>query len=100
MMEWNVRPAAELEGLVSSLRCRYVWWSGLMEYSKCQETSNPLSLGLESKDSRSWDGKTDLEDDFVQLVVDPEEVSYAYVEQQFMGLLIYLGLFHSLYGVE
>jgi hypothetical protein len=52
-----------------------VWWSGLMEYSKCQETSNPLSLGLESKDSRSWDGKTDLEDDFVQLVVDPEEVS-------------------------
>ena len=55
-----------------------------MEYSKCQETSNPLSLGLESKDSRSWDGKTDLEDDFVQLVVDPEEVSQAYVEQQCM----------------
>ena len=46
-----------------------------MKNSKCQELSNPLSLGLESKDSRSWDGKTDLEDDFVQLVVDPEEVS-------------------------
>jgi hypothetical protein len=29
MMEWNVRPAAELEGLVSSLRCRY----GLVEWS-------------------------------------------------------------------
>ena len=46
-----------------------------MEYSKCQETSNPLSLGLESKDSRSLDEKSVLEDDFVQLVVDPEEVS-------------------------
>jgi hypothetical protein len=63
-----------------------------MKNSKSQELSNLLSLGLESKDSRSWDGKSDSEDDFVQPLVDPSEVDQAYVEQQFMGLLIYLGL--------
>ena len=61
-----------------------------MKNSKCQELSNPLFLGLESKDSRSWDEKSVFGRNFVQPCVDPSEVDQTYVEQQFMGLLIYL----------
>ena len=67
-----------------------VWRRGLMKNSKSQELSNPLSLGLESKDSRSTDEKSVFGRNFVQPFVDPSEMDQAYVEQQFMGLLIYL----------
>lgn len=66
-----------------------------MEISKSQELSNPLSSGPESKDSRSSDGKSVFDGNFVQDVVNPSGVDQAYVEQQFMGLLICVGLFHS-----
>jgi hypothetical protein len=69
-----------------------VWMRGLMKNSKSQEPSNLLSLGLESKDSRSLERKSVFEGNFVQPLVDPSGVDQAYVEQQFMGLLIYLGL--------
>jgi hypothetical protein len=52
-MEWNVWPSAELEGLFVVFVAGMVRWRGPMKYSKSQELSNPLSLGLESKDSRS-----------------------------------------------
>ena len=60
-----------------------------MKNSKCQELSNPLSLGLESKDSRSLDEKSVFRRNFVQAIVNPSEVDQPYVEQQFMGLLNY-----------
>ena len=67
-----------------------IWNRSPMRIPKCQELSNPLSLGLESKDSRSLDEKSAFGRNFVQTFVDPSEVNQAYVEQQFMGLLIYL----------
>jgi hypothetical protein len=45
-----------------------------MRKCKCQELSNPLSLGLESKDSRSLDEKSVFHEDFVQPLVDLREV--------------------------
>jgi hypothetical protein len=45
--------SAEFEGLLGVSIAGMVWRWGPMKYSKCQELSNPLSLGLESKDSRS-----------------------------------------------
>ena len=53
MVEWNVWPLGELDGLFAVFVEGVVLWRGPMEYSKSQELSNPLSLGPESKDSRS-----------------------------------------------
>ena len=66
-----------------------------MKNSKCQELSNPLSLGLESKDSTRWAGKSAFRGDCVQVPSDPSEADQAYVEQRLMGLLVDVGLFCS-----
>ena len=52
-VEWNVWPLAELEGPLAVFVDGMVLWRGSMKYSKSQELSNPLMIGLESKDSRS-----------------------------------------------
>jgi hypothetical protein len=64
-----------------------------MKNCKCQDLSNPLSSGLESKDSTSWDENSAWELVFAQLSSDPSEVGWAYVEQPLMGLLIDVDLF-------
>jgi hypothetical protein len=52
-VEWNVWPLAELEGPLAVFVDGMVLWRGSMKYSKSQELSNLLMIGLESKDSRS-----------------------------------------------